>query len=163
MKKVMIAVCVIVALVILADAAYFRLGWYIDLNPSAPVTAFVKTDGKRIMMDRGDGFEPFEIKGVDLGSGKPGEWASAYAVDGDTYLRWFREIKEMGANTIRVYSVGQDVFYRALYEFNENNPDPLWLLQGVWIDDEVQRSVRDAYDPAFWDRRRGAAFRARRL
>ena len=149
MKKVMIAVCVIVALVILADAAYFRLGWYIDLNPSAPVTAFVKTDGKRIMMDRGDGFEPFEIKGVDLGSGKPGEWASAYAVDGDTYLRWFREIKEMGANTIRVYSVGQDVFYRALYEFNENNPDPLWLLQGVWIDDEVQRSVRDAYDPAF--------------
>lgn len=146
MKKFIIVVCVIVLLALFADAAYYRLGWYIDLDPSAPVTTFVKTDGKQIMMKNGDRYEPFEIKGVDLGSGKPGEWASDYAISYDTLMRWFAEIQELGANTIRIYTIQNDVFYNALYDYNAENPHPLWVIQGVWVNDYFRNSHRDAYD-----------------
>ena len=43
-------------------------------------------------------------------------------------------------------------FYEAFYEFNKDNPDPLYLIHGVWIDDYAQNSHMDAYDPAYLGR-----------
>ena len=45
------------------------------------------------------------IKGVNLGSGKPGEWSTDFSIDKGTYLRWFANMQEMGANVVRVYTV----------------------------------------------------------
>ncbi|MGI5959144.1 MAG: family 2 glycosyl transferase [Massiliimalia sp.] len=96
---------------------------------------------------------PFEIRGVNMGVGLPGEWATDYAIDKETYLRWFEWIQEMGANTIRVYTILQDDFYNAFYEYNtqreQEGKEPLWLLHGVWVNDYVQNSHRDAYDDDF--------------
>ncbi len=151
MKKFIIAVCIIVLLVIFADAAYFRLGWYIDLKPSAPVTSFVKTDEKKILMKKDGSYEEFEIKGINLGSSIPGEWSTDYAIDHDTYLRWFGQIKELGVNTIRIHTLMDDDFYNALYDYNKDNEDPVWILQGVWVNDYMQNSHRDAYDKDICD------------
>ncbi len=151
MKKFIAVVLCIALLAVAVDSAYFRWGMYVDFAPGRPVETFVKTEGKTILLDRGNGYEEFEIRGVNLGSGKPGEWATDFAIDKETYLRWFRYIREMGANTIRVYTIQQDVFYNALYEYNHNNPDPLYVLQGVWVNDYVQNSHRDAYSRDFYD------------
>ena len=56
----------------------------------------------------------------------------------------------MGANTVRIYTVQADEFYNAFYRFNKDNPDPLWLIHGVWINDYIQNSHRDAYDDDFY-------------
>ena len=141
----------VVLLFVLIDTAYYRLGIYIDFHPDKPVETFVKTEGKKIYLDSGDGYREFEIKGVNLGSGEPGEWATDFDIDKETYKRWFRYIKEMGANTIRVYTIQQEVFYNALYEYNKDNPDPLYMLHGVWVNDYVQNSHRDAYSKEFYD------------
>lgn len=151
MKKFIIAVCILVALYIGADAAYYRLGIYIDLDPDAPVTTFVKADQERIYLNTGSGYEAFEIKGVNMGSGEPGQWSTDFAIDKDTYLRWFRQIQQMGANTLRIYTVQNDTFYNAFYEYNKDNDNPLWLIHGVWVNDYIQNSHRDAYDEAFYD------------
>ena len=150
MKKFIIIVLCIALLAVGLDTAYYRFGVYIDLDPSAPVTAFVKTEGDKILLDSGDGYREFEIKGVNLGSGEPGEWSTDFSIDKDTYKRWFQYIKEMGANTIRVYTIQNDTFYNAFYEYNESNPDPLYLIHGVWVNDYVQNSHRDAYDEDFY-------------
>ena len=150
MKKFIIAVSVIVLLVFTADSLYYRLGWYLTFN-SDPVAYFTKVGGKEFMMKIGEEFEPFEIKGVNMGSGKPGEWSTDFAIDKETYKRWFGYIQEMGANTVRVYTIQQDTFYNAFYEYNENNSEPLWLIQGVWVNDYIQNSHRDAYDMQFCD------------
>ena len=63
-------------------------------------------------------YEAFEIRGVNMGVGIPGEWATDYAIDKETYLRWFQYIQDMGANTIRVYTILHDDFYNAFYEYN---------------------------------------------
>lgn len=151
MKKFIIFVAVAVVLFIFFDTAHYKWGWYIDFSPDVPVAAFMKTDETTIYMDQGGGYEPFLIKGVNLGSGIPGQWATDFAIDKETYLRWFRYIKEMGANTIRVYTIQDAVFYNAFYEYNRNNPDPLFLLHGVWVNDYVQNSHLDAYAPEFFD------------
>ncbi len=151
MKKFIIIVLCIALLVVGLDTAYYRFGIYIDLNPSKPVTTFVETEGDKILLDSGEGYKEFEIKGVNLGSGEPGEWSTDFSIDKDTYLRWFKYIKEMGANTIRVYTIQNDTFYNAFYEYNHENPDPLYMIHGVWVNDYVQNSHRDAYDPEFYD------------
>ena len=149
MKKFIITVSILVVLALAVDAAYFRRGWYIDFRLNAPVETFMKVEDDEIMMDDGEGYKPFEIKGVNLGSGEPGEWSTDFDIDKESYLRWFRYIQDMGANTVRIYTVQRDVFYDALYEYNKDNDDPLWIIHGVWVNDYVQNSHRDAYDLQF--------------
>ena len=71
----------------------------------------------------------------------------------ETYLRWFEQIQELGANTIRVYTILHDDFYNAFYEYNTQREaageEPLWLIHGVWVNDYTQNSRRDAYDDDF--------------
>ncbi len=153
MKKFIITACVIVLLLFAWNMSYYQLGIYIDLKPDAPVTTFMKTDSDKIYMKQDEEYEPFEIRGVNMGVGIPGEWATDYAIDKETYLRWFGYIQEMGANTIRVYTILHNDFYDAFYEYNsqieELGEEPLWLIHGVWVNDYVQNSHRDAYDDDF--------------
>ncbi len=153
MKKFLLAVGIIIALVISIDIAYYQYGFYIDLNNDQPVTTFVKTQDKTILMLEEDKWVDFEIKGVDMGPGKPGEWATEFAIDEDTYYRWFGQIQEMGANTVRIYTTQSDKFYNAYYRYNtmreEAGKKPLYLLHGVWVNDYVQHSHLDAYSDEF--------------
>lgn len=144
---------VVVLLVFAANTAYYELGVYIDLDPDAPVTTFMTVDSDTIYMERDGKMEPFEIRGVNMGVGLPGEWATDYSIDKETYLRWFGWIQEMGVNTIRVYTILHDDFYDAFYEYNTQREaageEPLWLIHGVWVNDYVQNSHRDGYDDDF--------------
>ena len=112
MKKFLAVLSAVVVLVMIINNVHYRLGWFIDFNPGKEVTAFVKAEDKKIYINKGEGYEPFEIKGVNMGSGEPGQWSTDFAIDKDTYIRWFGYIKEMGANTIRIYTVQQDVFMK---------------------------------------------------
>ena len=141
MKKFIIAASIVVLLFFGWHTAYYRLGIYIDLQPNVPVTTFMRTDADTIYMARDGVYEPFEIRGVNMGVGIPGEWATDYAIDEETYLRWFQWIQELGANTIRVYTILQDDFYNAFYTYNvqreQEGEEPLWLIHGVWVNDYV--------------------------
>lgn len=150
MKKFIICVCVLVAAAFCGVYAYYYLGIYIDLGGGEPVKAFMFTDEDTIYMERDGEREPFEIRGVDLGSGMPGEYSTDFAIDSGTYMRWFALIQELGANTVRVYTIQSDEFYNAFYEYNTareaSGEEPLWLLHGVWVDDYAQYSHMDAFD-----------------
>lgn len=153
MKRYIIGVLSLILLYLALRTLYYSFGVYIDLRPDRATETFVKTEGKTILMDRGEGFEPFELRGVDLGSGEPGAWSTDYAVDYNSYYRWFGLIQEMGLNTIRVYSVQEDIFYNAFYDYNTDREaaglEPLWLLHGVWVNDYAQFSHMDFYDESF--------------
>ena len=95
MKKFIIAVCCIVVCVLLFDYLYYYQGVYIDFSPNKKPTTFVCTKDEKIYLDKGNGFEEFEIKGVDIGSGMPGEWSTDFGITKSDYLRWFKQIKEI--------------------------------------------------------------------
>ena len=149
MKRFVLLIAVLVTLYIGYDYAYYRLGWYIDLHPSQAVSTFMRTQDDKIYQLKGSTYEEFEIKGVNLGSGKPGEWSTDFSIDKGTYLRWFANMQEMGANVVRVYTVQSDDFYEAFYAYNKDREEPLYLIQGVWVNDYIQNSHRDAYDDDF--------------
>ncbi|MBE6606140.1 MAG: hypothetical protein E7635_03785, partial [Ruminococcaceae bacterium] len=151
MKKFIIIISIIILVLLALDWLYFYEGVYLDLGREKPIEYFMKVDGEEIYMKKGDSFEPFEIRGVNLGSGLPGEWATSFAIDEETYLRWFKYIQDMGANTIRIYTIQNDTFYNAFYKYNKDNKNPLYMIHGVWVNDYVLNSHRDAYSTDFYD------------
>lgn len=149
MKKFIIVIAALVVLYIGWDYAYYRLGWYIDFRPNHEVSTFMQVQGDQIYRLTDAGLQEYEIRGMNMGSGIPGEWSTDFAISKDTYLRWFGQIQELGANTLRIYTIQADDFYEAFYEYNKDREEPLYLLQGVWVNDYIQNSHRDAYDNAF--------------
>ena len=151
MKKYIITVCILITLLFLGYTIYYRHGVYIDITPDVAVTSFVTVNGKNICLKQGQEDMPFEVRGVDMGVGMPGKWATDYAIDKEMYFRWFGQIQDMGANTVRVYTILQDDFYDTFYEYNRQSKEPLYLIHGVWINDYVFNSHRDAYDEELLD------------
>lgn len=94
-------------------------------------------------------YQPIIIKGVNLGSSPPGYFPGeiGYAIPGETYERWIEMMAETGFNALRVYTLHPPVFYEKLAEYNMANPsDPLFLFQGVWLDE-----ITDGSDPGEYD------------
>ena len=149
MRRFILAACVCVALLAAALYAVYYEGFYVDLAPDAPVTAAFRTRGRTIQQWADGRWEDFEIRGVDVSSSLPGEPASDYAADEDDYLRWLEAIAQLGANTVRVYTVMDSDFYDALYTFNTESGSTLYLLQGLQVSDEANYGAEDAYDDDF--------------
>lgn len=74
--------------------------------------------------------------GVNLGATTPGHFPGELSPTKDDYRRWFRQMKQMNARLVRVYTILPPDFYDALAEFNASQLEPLWLLQGIWPPDE---------------------------
>lgn len=150
MKRFLI--CVIALLILVASGSYlvFQKGFYLDLAPDTAVTASFVTQGKEIRIRTGENeSEALEIKGVDLTSSMPGSYAASFAPEQEDYLRWLEQIAEMGANTVRVYTIMDADFYNAFYEYNASGNSQLYLLQGIQVSDDVSNGTEDAYHEDF--------------
>ena len=150
MKKFLIATGIILILALGINYVLFSTNFFIDLHPNTPVTTSFITDEENIYILKNGQYEKFQIKGVNIRSAIPGKFGTDYAIEYDDYLRWLKQIKEMGANTIRVYQIMNVDFYNALYDFNKDNEDPLYLLHGLTVSDYVQNSHIDAKDEDFY-------------
>ncbi|MEG2839699.1 MAG: hypothetical protein RR892_08745 [Lachnospiraceae bacterium] len=149
MKKFIIICVAILGIVMSGFWISEQTGVSLFFNTEKEVSTFTNVTNKTIYVDSGDGMKPFEIRGVDMGVGIPGHFATDYAIDKETYLRWFKQIQDMGSNTVRVYTILQDDFYEAVWEYNHNNDNPLYIIHGLWVNDYVQYSHRDGFDKDF--------------
>ncbi len=113
---------------------------------------FVKTEGKDILVREGDTWNVLNIRGVNLGAGKPAKYATEFDISYKSYMRWFKMMQDMNANVIRVYTIQNTDFYHAFYDYNKKAKKPIYLIHGVWVDDYAMRSHLDAFS----DEMRGA-------
>lgn len=78
-------------------------------------------------------YEDFFVRGVNMGLAEPGKYFTDFPDDIPTFRRWFDQIADMNANTIRSYTLPPPEFYRALDAHNRENPGKvLYLLQEIW-------------------------------
>ena len=81
-----------------------------------------RIQGQSFEVLRDSKWEPIVFKGVNIGMGKPGAFPGEAAITEEEYYRWFKQIADMNANTIRVYTLHPPGFYRALAKYNEEHP-----------------------------------------
>ena len=122
MKKFLMIAVPGVLLLFLLDWLYFSAGVLYLPSLRAEPEYFAKAEGGALYLDQGSGYAEFELKGVNLGLGKPGHYATELAITKEEYLRWFEQIKDLGANVIRTYTLAGPDFYEAFYEFNRDKP-----------------------------------------
>lgn len=104
-----------------------------------------KVDSKSFYIFKNGQWQKEFIRGVNMGVGVPGKFPGEMAITRQQYLRWFKYIGEMNANTLRVYTILSPVFYDALYEYNQTSKTPIYLIQGVWINEDDLLKYQNAY------------------
>src|SRR5947208_8249550 len=116
--------------------------------PPSPVPQVpARTQGEHFEVRTANGWEPFYVKGVNLGAALPGKFPSQFPPDDSTYARWLELIALANANTVRLYTILPPAFYRALRRWNDAHPDrALWLVHGVW----AELPAGGNYDAAGW-------------
>jgi hypothetical protein len=104
------------------------------------------SDGQ-LRLYRNERWEDFEIKGVHLSSFHPGHTHRQDGVEKEDVLEWLEMIAELGANTIKVPYLQPPSFYNALYDFNRDRDEPIYILHGIPIDSQVAIVFYNAYQP----------------
>jgi len=116
------------------------------------VTTVIARTGRRVIEVRNGAGQwlPMWIKAVNLGAALPGKFPSEFPPNDSTYERWIALTAEMGANTIRVYTVHPPHFYAALRSWNlAHSTRPLWLIHGVWTEPPPGKK-EEKYDDSQW-------------
>lgn len=118
-----------------------------NIEGESIVTIAIVDGDKIVQVDDAGHFTEVFIKGVNVGLGVPGKFPGEVAIEKEQYLNWFVKIKELGANTIRVYTIQSPEFYVALNEFNMVS-DPLYLIQGISMNEGEIKRLQDVYEPS---------------
>jgi len=138
MKRFLIIAITLSVVVFVGFYLYFVEGAYVAFLSEDKVDTPFFTEDQQFFVEDADGKRQIEIKGVELDSSYGPQRGNDFTIEEDVWKRWFGMIKEMGANTIRISTVMDATFYEALYHYNENNEDPLFLIQGIRVSyDEV--------------------------
>ncbi|HSO37997.1 MAG TPA: hypothetical protein VLT33_35965 [Labilithrix sp.] len=107
-----------------------------DLGPLEPFVGDFATGTDYLTVWNGRRYEPMFLKGVNLGLGLPGTFASDYVITYRQYLRWFDKMRELGINVVRIYTLHPPAFYQALSEHNLTHTDkPIYVMHGAWLGD----------------------------
>lgn len=138
--------------------AVFIKGIYIDLHHDSAVRIDFTVAGTELCV--ADSGEALVIKGVDLSASVAGHYLGEFAADQETYQRWLENVWEMGANTVRVYTIMDDDFYNAFYAFNSGKDTPLYLIQGIRVSEAANYGFEDASADAFLGQLKADAKRA---
>ena len=83
--------------------------------------------------------------GVNIGATEPALFPGDLTISYDSYYRWFGYISEMNCNCIRVYTTMSPQFYLALGDYNKQAENPLYLYQGIWVNEEDIEVLCDVY------------------
>lgn len=104
-----------------------------------------KTEGKSFYVYKNSGWQEEFMTGVNIGASEPALFPGDLTISYDTYLRWFEYISEMNCNCVRVYTTMRPQFYLALRDFNEKAEKPVYLYQGIWVNEDDIERLGDVY------------------
>lgn len=88
------------------------------------------------------------LPGMDLGATTPGHQPGELAITLSDYQRWLEEMGSLGVRAVRTYTIHPPAFYQALAAYDTSHPaDPIYLIQGVYLPNDLYLSKQNLYDP----------------
>lgn len=151
MKKFIIVLAIIVLSAFISYKCMYLIRNRASIYSGDGISYISKVDDKFFYIYKYGKWEKSFVKGVNIGAAKPGTFPGELAITKDDYLRWFKEISDMNANTIRVYTILSPNFYDALYEYNKTALKPIYVFQGVWVNEDDISKLKDARNPIIKD------------
>lgn len=149
MKRFFISLAILIVLLLGSVFLFYCSEFYIPLKKHNSVSIPFKTEEKQVLVKENGQYKTIEIKGVDLSASMPAHYASDKAPTKEDYMRWLTQIADMGSNTIRVFTIMDDDFYNAFYQYNQTHQKPLYLLQGIQVEDAINYGSKSAYSHKF--------------
>ncbi|GAB3066843.1 hypothetical protein ACFOU0_13505 [Salinicoccus sesuvii] len=134
----------IISIIFIAVGVYYVFGNNQEI--AAHEVKPARITGDKFEVKTPDGWEEMTIKGVNIGMAKPGHFPGEAAITEDEYYRWFEDIGQMNANTVRVYTLHPPGFYKALARYNNRNDEKIYIMHGLWADEGKMHDGLDAFD-----------------
>ena len=106
-------------------------------------TYFVKATNEEIYIAKDKKWKKLDIVGVNLNSTKPGSFPSYKEVTEEEYLELLNLVYDMGANCVKVPDLMESDFYSALYNFNKDKKNPIYVVQGIYFDEVDLKNGED--------------------
>ncbi|RKD91540.1 Ig-like domain-containing protein [Mangrovibacterium diazotrophicum] len=95
-----------------------------------------KAKGDYFSVWDGKDYTKLFLKGINLGISVPGTLPGELAASSEQYAKWFDQMKQIGYNNIRLYTLHYPRFYEELRKYNLAHPQsPLLLFQGIWLEE----------------------------
>ena len=104
-----------------------------------------KAEGSSLHVYRNGEWQELFMTGVNIGASEPSLFPGDLTISYDTYLRWFENISKMNCNCIRIYTTMRPQFYLALKDFNSTAENPIYLFQGIWVNEDDIERLGDVY------------------
>lgn len=117
-----------------------------DVSEADGTKLTARAGKERLQVFKEGRWQDILIKGVNMGIAKPGSFPGEAAISKSEYARWIRQIGELNANAIRIYTIHPPAFYEALYEYNQKAEEPIYLFHGVWAEEEQLLEKKDVFD-----------------
>lgn len=121
------------------------VGYFADRYTSNRSVIF-RTEGDHLQIYRDKKWQDFMIKGVSFGPEKGGEVGLEEPSSKAQYTRWFKQLASMDVNLLRVNTILPPAFFQAFLEYNILTDKPIYLLQGIPLDEYNIKTYRNAYE-----------------
>lgn len=157
-RKYLLVTVVMLLLLAVAGVSLYRQFFSRRVSPAASIVDM--GDGAaRLARTRGNGLEvyangawaDFEVRGIQLSAFHPGYEKNRSGVNQNDVLTWLQTIADIGANTLLIPYLQPPAFYSALYDFNLNRDNPLYILHSIPIDAQTAMVFYNAYQPEVVD------------
>lgn len=142
-------VITISTLVIVSIIGYFYFIGLLDFGSSAfeksakkdEIHYVVKANEDMIEKYDGEKWSPFIIKGISVSESLPAN----EKITKEKMMDWLEMISKMNVNTIRIPSIQSPIFYNAIYNFNKDNKNPLYIIHDIPLQETLIYGQYDAY------------------
>lgn len=94
-----------------------------------------KYDGKK--------WSSFIIKGISVSDSLPAQ----EQLTEEQMIDWLKMISKMNVNTIRIPSIQSPAFYNAIYDFNIENKNPLYIIHDIPLQETLIYGEYDGFSP----------------
>ena len=113
---------------------------------SGSITLYFRAVDQYFYAKSADGWNFTYLKGVNMGLTEATTDLANPNVSYETYREWLTLIAEMHANIVRVFTVMPPQFYAALYDHNAESSSPLYLIQGIWFNENYMYEGDNAFE-----------------
>lgn len=150
MKRFIAVMLAVAAAAIAVWYLIFVAGVYLPRRGQQSLTVPFKTEDRQLLrLNEAGEYEPFSMRCVEVSASMPGYFSTQFMPTAKDYGRWLQAIGEMGANTVKVRTVMDSDFYRALDDYNRSAAQPLYLLQAIPVNDAANYGPETAFDDGF--------------